>query len=206
MLRESSIEATSGTRSLRPHDPERRRRRLHARRSNNRVAPDSFGVQRAHHSSLAQPSNNPLPNSGHSIPSSTTLSPSAASSFCWSLSSPVSACSSPRSESTASSSLFRHPEDPGNRRAHGLGASVLRVRRDVLWQTMRLALAGLSLGLIASLGAARLVASLLFATSPWDPVTFACMVLVLLFIALLAGYIPAHRASRIQPMAALRNN
>lgn len=87
-----------------------------------------------------------------------------------------------------------------------LGASMGRVQRDVLWQTLRLALAGLFLGLVASAGAARFVASLLFATSPWDPITFAGMVLALLVIALVAGYIPAYRASRIQPMAALRNN
>jgi predicted permease len=87
-----------------------------------------------------------------------------------------------------------------------LGATMGRVQREVLWQTLRLALAGLLLGLVASLGAARFIVSLLFATSPWDPIAFAGMVLSLMVIALLAGYVPARRASRIQPMAALRNN
>ena len=57
-----------------------------------------------------------------------------------------------------------------------------------------------------SLGAARLIASLLFATSSWDPIAYTGMVLSLIVIALLAGYLPARRASHIQPMAALRSN
>jgi ABC-type lipoprotein release transport system permease subunit len=57
-----------------------------------------------------------------------------------------------------------------------------------------------------SLGAARLIASLLFATSSWDPIAYTGMVLSLIVIALLAGYLPARRASRIQPMAALRSH
>jgi len=87
-----------------------------------------------------------------------------------------------------------------------LGATMGRVQRHVLWQTLRLALAGLCLGTAASLGAARLIASLLFATSSWDPVAYTGMVLSLIVIALLAGYLPARRASHIQPMAALRSN
>jgi len=87
-----------------------------------------------------------------------------------------------------------------------LGASMGRVQRDVLSQTLRLAVIGLALGTAASLGAARLIASLLFATSPWDPMAYAGMVLLLVTIALLAGYLPARRASRISPMMALRQN
>ena len=87
-----------------------------------------------------------------------------------------------------------------------LGASAGRVRRDVLAKTLRLAIAGIALGTLGSLGAARLIASLLFATSPWDPIAFAAMATLLTAIALLSGYFPARRASRIQPMDALRSN
>jgi predicted permease len=87
-----------------------------------------------------------------------------------------------------------------------LGASAGRVQRDVLAKTLRLAMAGIALGTIGSLGAARLIASLLFATSPWDPIAFAAMAASLTAIALLSGYFPARRASKIQPMDALRSN
>jgi predicted permease len=87
-----------------------------------------------------------------------------------------------------------------------LGASAGRVQRGVLAKTLRLALAGIAVGTIGSLAAARLIASLLFATSPWDPVAFAAMATLLLAIAFISGYFPARRASRIQPMEALRSN
>ena len=87
-----------------------------------------------------------------------------------------------------------------------LGATRGRVQRAVLAQTLRLAVAGLAVGTLASLAAARLIASLLFATSPFDPVAYAAMAGFLLTIALLSGYLPAWRASRIQPMMALRSN
>jgi ABC-type antimicrobial peptide transport system permease subunit len=50
------------------------------------------------------------------------------------------------------------------------------------------------------------IAALLFGTAPNDPLTFAAMILLLGAVALLAGYLPARRASRINPMVALRNN
>ena len=87
-----------------------------------------------------------------------------------------------------------------------LGASAARVQRAVLAKTLRLALVGIALGTIGSLAAARLIASLLFATSPWDPIAFAAMALSLTAMALLSGYFPARRASKIQPMDALRSN
>jgi ABC-type antimicrobial peptide transport system permease subunit len=59
---------------------------------------------------------------------------------------------------------------------------------------------------VASLLVARLIASLLFATSPWDPEAFAGMAVALLVVAVVSGYIPARRASRIDPMVALRDN
>ena len=87
-----------------------------------------------------------------------------------------------------------------------LGATAARVLRDVLADTLRLALAGIVLGTGASLALSRLIASLLFSTSPWELQTFLVMVFALLTVAMVAGYFPARRASRVSPMRALRNN
>jgi ABC-type antimicrobial peptide transport system permease subunit len=87
-----------------------------------------------------------------------------------------------------------------------LGATTARVRRDVLGETLRLTVSGLILGGIGSFAIARLIATLLFATSPWDPLAYAGTVFALVAVALLSGYLPARRASRIHPMEALRNN
>jgi ABC-type antimicrobial peptide transport system permease subunit len=65
---------------------------------------------------------------------------------------------------------------------------------------------GIAVGTVASFGIANLIASLLFGTPPTDRTTFLSMILLLLMVALLAGYLPARRASRIDPMIALRNN
>ena len=73
------------------------------------------------------------------------------------------------------------------------------------WQ-LRLAFVGIGFGTVASIGVARLIASLLYGTAPNDPFTFAGMLVLLGTVALLAGYIPAYRASRIHPMIALRTN
>ena len=86
-----------------------------------------------------------------------------------------------------------------------LGASAGRVRRGVILNTLRLALAGIVVGTAASVASARLIASLLFATSPWDVTTYAGVMLSLIAVALLSGYLPARRASGIDPMTALRN-
>lgn len=87
-----------------------------------------------------------------------------------------------------------------------LGATETRVQLDVIWTTMRLALVGISIGVVASFAASRLIASLLFRTAPNDPLTFIGMMVLLGAVALLAGYLPARRASRIDPMIALRSN
>jgi len=86
-----------------------------------------------------------------------------------------------------------------------LGATAGRVLRDVLARTLRLTLVGVTLGTVASLAVARLIASLLYSTSPWDAQTFLAMVLAVLMVALISGYFPARRASRVSPMRALRN-
>jgi ABC-type antimicrobial peptide transport system permease subunit len=87
-----------------------------------------------------------------------------------------------------------------------LGSSTGRVQRDVIAKTLRLAVAGIVLGTAASLVVARLIASMLFATSPWDGTTYGGMAVALLAVAVVSGYIPARRASRIDPMVALRDN
>ena len=87
-----------------------------------------------------------------------------------------------------------------------LGASALRVQFGVIFRTMRLALIGVAVGAVASLIVASLISAMLFNTAPTDPATFAGMVALLIVVALLAGYIPARRASRVNPMVALRGN
>jgi predicted permease len=86
-----------------------------------------------------------------------------------------------------------------------LGASSSRVQREVIFNTLRLAITGLIIGTIASAASARLITSLLFATSPWDMTAYAATMLSLIAIALLSGYVPARRASSINPMTALRS-
>jgi len=101
-------------------------------------------------------------------------------------------------------SVTQRTQEIGIRMA--LGASRSNVVGSVLSRTLRLALIGIAAGAIASLLVSRAIAALLFNTAPTDPVTFAAMVLLIGAVALLAGYIPARRASRINPMVALRNN
>jgi ABC-type antimicrobial peptide transport system permease subunit len=81
-----------------------------------------------------------------------------------------------------------------------LGATQARVQLTVIARTLRLALLGIAVGI------GSLIASLLYGTAATDRVTLLSMVLLLGVVALLAGYIPARRASRINPIVALRNN
>jgi predicted permease len=85
-----------------------------------------------------------------------------------------------------------------------LGATAKQVQLGVVAQTMRLALIGIAIGAVASFVVARGLASLLFGTEPADPTIFGAMVTLLGLVALLAGQIPARRASRIDPMVVLR--
>jgi len=87
-----------------------------------------------------------------------------------------------------------------------LGASAGHVQFRVLRQTVGLALMGTLVGVAGSIGVARLLESLLFGVKPGDAATFLGMTLVLTSVAALAGYLPARRASRIDPMSALRSD
>jgi putative ABC transport system permease protein len=81
-------------------------------------------------------------------------------------------------------------------------------REQVLWQVLleglRPALFGLAFGLAASVGAARLIRSMLYGTRPLDPAVFAAVAVALLLVAGLACMVPAWQASRLDPMRALR--
>jgi predicted permease len=101
-------------------------------------------------------------------------------------------------------SVTRQRPEIGVRMA--LGATAGRVQRQVLANTLRLAMAGIALGTLIAFIVARAIASLLFATSPWDFPSYLGMAVALLLIAVISGYIPARRASLINPMEALRNN
>jgi predicted permease len=101
-------------------------------------------------------------------------------------------------------SVTRRTPEIGVRMA--LGATAGRVQRHVLGNTLRLTIAGIALGTISALAVARSIASLLFATSPWDVPSYLGMAVALLVVAIASGYVPARRASTINPMEALRNN
>ena len=85
-----------------------------------------------------------------------------------------------------------------------LGAQNRDVLGLVLKEALRLTLVGVALGLIGSFAATRVLTSLLFEVKPTDPATFICLSLLLTLVALLAGYIPARRATKVDPLVALR--
>ncbi len=100
-------------------------------------------------------------------------------------------------------SVTQRAQEIGIRMA--VGATAWQILTGVLSRTLGLAVTGIAIGTIASLAAARLIASLLFATAPTDPVAFLGAVVLLGATALMAGFVPARRASRVDPMAVLRN-
>ncbi|HSL20542.1 MAG TPA: ABC transporter permease [Vicinamibacterales bacterium] len=85
-----------------------------------------------------------------------------------------------------------------------MGARPADLLRMVLAYAMKLTLGGLVIGLAGSLALSRWVASLLFEVTPFDPVSYAATAVVLLAVATLAGYVPARRATRLDPLFALR--
>jgi predicted permease len=86
-----------------------------------------------------------------------------------------------------------------------LGAQPVSVMRMVVGRGMRLALIGLALGVVASLGSTRLMSRLLFGVRAGDPRTFAGVAILLALVALMACYLPARRAMRLDPLVALRH-
>jgi putative ABC transport system permease protein len=85
-----------------------------------------------------------------------------------------------------------------------LGAQRGKIMAMVLRQGLGLAIAGAALGLVGSVIVSHLMAGLLYGVRPTDPVTFVGVAILLIGIALLACYIPARRAMRVDPMIALR--
>jgi len=86
-----------------------------------------------------------------------------------------------------------------------LGATHWNIVRLIVWKGLVLALCGVAIGTTGAFGVSRLLRSLLFGVTPSDPFTFLVISVLLTLIALLASYIPAHRAARIDPIASLRD-
>jgi putative ABC transport system permease protein len=99
-------------------------------------------------------------------------------------------------------SVSRRTREIGVRVA--LGAATADVLRMILGQGLRTILIGVAIGIAGALGLTRTVESLLFGVSATDPLTFGAVTLLLVGAAVLACYIPARRAARVDPMMALR--
>ena len=99
-------------------------------------------------------------------------------------------------------SVAQRTKEVGIRRA--LGAQQADILQLVLWQVLGLTLAGVVLGVAGAFALTRVMKHLLFEVSATDPWAFAAIALLLVFVSVAASYIPAYRATRIDPMAALR--
>ena len=99
-------------------------------------------------------------------------------------------------------SVAQRTQEIGIRMA--LGADRDTIRKLVVWQGMRLALVGVVAGIAASFGLTRLLSTFLFGVKPWDPAVFVSAPFILTAIALLAVWLPAARASKVDPAQALR--
>jgi predicted permease len=101
-------------------------------------------------------------------------------------------------------SVSRRTREMGVRMA--LGARASEVRRHVLAQAARIAGVGVVLGLLAAIPATRLVRSQLFGVEPGDPLTLVAVIVMLVTAAVAAAYVPARRATRVDPVVALRSD
>ena len=99
-------------------------------------------------------------------------------------------------------SVQQRTQEMGIRMA--LGADRARIRSLVVWHGMRLAIVGVVIGIAAAFGLTRFIASLLFGVKTWDPAVFVTVPVILGLVALLAVWMPATRASRLDPQQALR--
>jgi ABC-type antimicrobial peptide transport system permease subunit len=99
-------------------------------------------------------------------------------------------------------SVAQRTQEIGIRLAIGAGESA--VRRMVMVQGMRLAVAGVVVGLASAFALTRFIASFLFGVKALDPLVFAAIPVLLTGVALLAVWVPAQRASRVDPVIALR--
>ena len=105
-------------------------------------------------------------------------------------------------ETTFIYSVARRTHEIGIRLA--LGAQTSTVLKLALGYRLKLVVVGTLIGLAVAFGLTRLMSSLLFGVSPTDPVTFAGISVILISVAPLASYIPARRATKVDPMVALR--
>ena len=85
-----------------------------------------------------------------------------------------------------------------------LGAQAQDILKLVVGEGMLLTAVGICAGLAGAFALTRLMGGLLFRVSPTDPITFAAITLLLIVVSLLACYLPARRAARVDPMLALR--
>ncbi|HEU4478772.1 MAG TPA: FtsX-like permease family protein, partial [Pyrinomonadaceae bacterium] len=99
-------------------------------------------------------------------------------------------------------SVTQRAQEMGVRLA--LGASSRDILRLIIGQAMRISLLGVGLGLIAAIGLTRVMTSLLFEVSATDPVVFVGLAILLIAVTLVASYIPARRATKVDPLEALR--
>jgi ABC-type antimicrobial peptide transport system permease subunit len=99
-------------------------------------------------------------------------------------------------------SVARRTNEIGVRMA--LGAKSSDVLRLVMRESLKLVFIGIGIGLVGVFAAGRLVASLLYGLATTDPVTIVAAVALMILVSIVAGYLPARRASRVDPMEALR--
>jgi ABC-type lipoprotein release transport system permease subunit len=85
-----------------------------------------------------------------------------------------------------------------------LGAEASTIVRMVMWRGLRLTLVGVALGVVGALGVGRLIAHLLFQVRPGDPIVLAGIPLLIVVVSLAAVWLPARRATKVDPLVALR--